>query len=80
MKPRKCQAKKKDGNPCKGNAMSGYFCYVHQDSKDPVLVKDPLVEATRGLHEAITAVIQHHYRTGADISALFGNYKPPRKR
>ncbi len=55
----------------------GYFCYVHKNSKDPVLVKDPVLEAVRGLNKSITDLLEYHHRTGADISRYFGNYTPP---
>jgi hypothetical protein len=78
VKPRICQSKKKDGNPCKGNALGGgYFCYVHQNSKDPILTRDPLLEATREWHNSIVALIDWHYRTGGDVSEIFGRYVPP---
>lgn len=57
MKRHICQSKTKSGTQCKGNAMGGtYFCYVHQDSKDPV-IKDPLKEAVRELNRSMTALI-----------------------
>lgn len=83
MKPRICQSKRKDGNPCNGNALGGgYYCYVHQNSKDPITHRDPLLEATRALHDSIISLIDWHYCTAGDISRLFGNSKlvaPPEK-
>jgi len=78
MKRLICQSKRKDGNQCKGNAMGAtYFCYVHQDSKDPITYRDPMIEAFREMNNSITSLIDWHYRTGGDISRYFGNYTPP---
>jgi hypothetical protein len=77
----KCQSKKKDGNPCKGNAMGAtYFCYVHQNSKDPILIRDPLIEAEREWFNSIITLIDWHYRTGGDVSRYFGAWKPSSER
>jgi|APGre2960657404_1045060.scaffolds.fasta_scaffold85212_3 hypothetical protein len=78
MKPRICQSKRKDGNQCKGNALGGnYFCYVHQDSKDPILIRDPELDAWNKYFGAMESLINWHHRTGGDISRYFGNYTPP---
>ena len=57
-----------------------YFCYVHQDSKDPITYRDPMIEAFRGMHNSITSLIDWHYRTGGDISRYFGNYSTAREK
>ena len=77
MTPRICQSKRKDGNKCNANAQGAdYFCYVHQNSKDPI-TPDPLIEAGRELFNSIAKLIEYRRRTGSDISSLFGNHTPP---
>ena len=77
MTPRKCQSKRKDGNQCNANAQGAdYFCYVHQNSKDPITL-DPNIEAEREFSNSIIKLINWHHRTGGDISRYFGNWTPP---
>jgi hypothetical protein len=52
-----------------------YFCYVHQESKDPV-IKDPLKESIREMNDSVISLIEYHLRTGRDISRYFGKYTP----
>jgi hypothetical protein len=80
MKRLICQSKRKDGNQCKGNAMGAtYFCYVHQDSKDPITYRDPMIEAFREWGNTMTLLIEHRRRTGIDLS-MPTNRNPYRKR
>ena len=47
-----------------------YFCYVHQDSKDPITYRDPMIEAFRVYEKTL---IESRLRTGKGI---YGNKRP----